>query len=180
MDSNPTASPLPPQISNRASISGNEYGWELSAFPDALRSAEGLGSPVLAVSFSSAADAVYEMYWLDADATERTVGEPWSAYCHRSCNEVGERFNALVAETAFQAEAANWVALLERTAIGSDLRNNLVFVANTTQTKRGDWREQRLHSSSRIGNALRCNLCYGDLWPANRRDRFRCTRNEEQ
>jgi hypothetical protein len=130
MDSKPAATPLPPQIANGASLLRNEYGWELSAFPDALRSAEGLGYACIGGQFQfRIADAVYEMYWLDADATERTIGEPWSAYCHRSCNEVGERFNALVAKTDFQAEAANWVALLERTATGSDLRNNLVFVA---------------------------------------------------
>jgi hypothetical protein len=130
MDENAKSLPLPLQIARGASLRGKEYGWELEAFSDALRNGEALGYACVGGQFQfRIADDVYEMYWLNADASERIDGEAWSCYCHRSCGEVMERFNTLAANTNFRAEAANWVALSQKMTEGFDLRKSLVFVA---------------------------------------------------
>lgn len=117
---------LPPQIVRGASLHGNEYGWEPSAFLEALRAAEALKYACIGGQFQfRIADSVCEMYWLNADASERTDSESWSAYCHRSCAEVGERFTALHAKTDFKAEARNWASMPQ----GFDPQKHLVFVA---------------------------------------------------
>jgi hypothetical protein len=78
---------LPPDISQGSALRGNEYGWTLSSFPDALARAEAHGYGCLGGQFQFRLDngRTCEMYWLDADSKERGYGESWVDYCHRSC-----------------------------------------------------------------------------------------------
>jgi hypothetical protein len=123
---------LPPEILEGATRRGNEYGWKLAAFPDALTKAEGLGYACVGGQFQArfADGNVCEMYWLNADSREREAGEAWAEYSRRSCREVLNGFERLVARTDLEKEVTKWradlKAELER---GLDLSSVLVFVA---------------------------------------------------
>src|SRR6267154_1183791 len=89
MESGEMNDDLPAIITQGATLRGNEYGWELGAFPNALAHAEALGYGCLGGQFQFRLhDATCEMYWLNADSSERGKGEAWSTYSRRSCSEV--------------------------------------------------------------------------------------------
>jgi len=114
---------LPPDVARRASLRGNEYGWPISVFPEALIAAKSHGLACLGGQFQfRLSESIYEMYWLNADSTDRSDGETWGDYSERSCTEVLEKFNEVVSKADFAKEAARW--RLNTSAIGS-----LVFVA---------------------------------------------------
>jgi hypothetical protein len=76
---------LPTAITIGADLRGNEYGWPIHSFPDALAKAEALGYACLGGQFQFRIDdGTCEMYWLSADSTERRPGEAWCAYGERS------------------------------------------------------------------------------------------------
>jgi hypothetical protein len=121
---------LPPEISEGATARGNEYGWTLDAFPQALLKAQVLGFACLGGQFQFRLDdGTYEMYWLNADSTERREAESWAEYATRSCDEVFGRFKAAVASTDFPKEASSWPTLATAMAQGLDIPKHLVFVA---------------------------------------------------
>ena len=99
---------LPAEISKGASVRGNEYGWPISAFPEAVAKAKSLGFACLGGQFQfRAPGCIYEMYWLSADSTDRRDHEPWSDFSNRSCSEVMSKFEDIVSKTDFVKEAAN-------------------------------------------------------------------------
>jgi hypothetical protein len=116
---------LPPDIAQGASFRGNEYGWSVSSFPDALAKAQNQGYACLGGQFQFRLDdgSTCEMYWLSADSGERVPGESWADYSRRSCAEVLHKFRHLVSSTDFQKEAAGW------TSVQIDPAKCLVFVA---------------------------------------------------
>lgn len=99
--------PLPPELSNGAILRDNEYAWELTAFPIALENAPLLGYACLGGQFWFLLldNTVYEPFWLEANANDRALGEPWAEYARRSCAEVLSEFNALMDHTSFIEEA---------------------------------------------------------------------------
>lgn len=115
---------LPPDVLIGASLRGNEYGWAISDFSNALTNAEAHGYACLGGQFQFRLPdgRVCEMYWLDADSLDRRNGESWDEYSHRSCREVLERFRKRVAETNFAKEAASW-------HLSENVISSLVFVA---------------------------------------------------
>ena len=121
---------LPPEVTRGATVRGNEYGWTLDAFPQALLKAEALGYACLSGQFQFRLDdGIYEMYWLDADSTDRRDGESWADYGRRSCGEVLDRFKAAIASADFPKEASSWPWLASAMAQGLDIATHLVFVA---------------------------------------------------
>src|SRR5271170_4811299 len=92
---------LPPDIQKGATVRGNEYGWDVSSFPNALAKAEAGGYACLGGQFQFRLDdgSTCEMYWLAADSAERTADESWADYSRRSCAEVMRRFQHFVPET---------------------------------------------------------------------------------
>ena len=93
---------LPAELTQGASLRGEEYGWGIRRFPAALVTAERLGLACLGGQFQFRFDdATYEMYWLSADPGERLAGEIWADYVHRSCSEVAKGFDRLVGATDF-------------------------------------------------------------------------------
>lgn len=115
---------LPTDVTNGASVRGNEWGWSVSSFPTALRNAEARGYACLGGQFQFRVPngGTCEMYWLSADSTERHEGELWADYSHRSCSEVLDRFHKRLSETNFTKEAADW-------PIPINPEKDLVFVA---------------------------------------------------
>ena len=90
----------------RVPNSGAEYAWTPESFPVAIERAEAHGLACLGGQFQFRLDhATCEMYWLAANPKERTAGESWAEYCHRSCSEVRECFESLMSKTDFSKEA---------------------------------------------------------------------------
>jgi hypothetical protein len=115
---------LPPEIAEGSSLRGNEYGWQISTFPEALYRAKSQGFACLGGQFQfRLPDGIYEMYWLNADSTKRNKGEAWRDYSGRSCSEVLKEFNDLVSRVDFAKEAENL-------QLDTVVVKNLVFVAN--------------------------------------------------
>src|SRR4051812_7782640 len=110
-----TASPedeLPPDVAEGSKLIGNEYGWTPALFLKALRNAQSHGLACLGGQFQFRIDGgTYEMYWLQADSTERLPSERWEEYCDRSCAEVLKTFSKLMDQTNFHNEALNWPQL---------------------------------------------------------------------
>jgi hypothetical protein len=124
--------PLPAELAAGASVRGEEYGWHIAQFPAALVAAERLGLACLGGQFQFRFDdATYEMYWLNADPTERVAGEAWADYVHRSCTEVATGFDRLVAAGDFSAIICDLPSDLRDKMIAPevDLTRVLVFVA---------------------------------------------------
>lgn len=120
----------PPEIAHGAKVRGNEYGWTLEAFPQALLKAQVLGYACLGGQFQFRLDdGTYEMYWLNADSTDRREGESWAEYGHRSCGEVLGRFKAAETSADFPKEATSWPSLATAMAQGLNIADHLVFVA---------------------------------------------------
>jgi hypothetical protein len=124
---------LPPEIAHGAMLRGNEYGWTVSSFPNALANAEAGGYACLGGQFQFRLDdgSTCEMYSLYADATQRTDGQSWADYCRRSCAEVLQGFLYLISETDFAKEASAW------NDVQIDPIKDLVFVAYFVQE--ADW-----------------------------------------
>ncbi len=121
---------LPSELTEEASLRGNEYAWTPSAFPHVLASAEAFGFACLGGQFQfRTPDATCEMYWLNADATDRLVDEPWSTFVARSCEEVSSAFSALLQSTDFLAEAQCWPDVPELSGAGASPEQYLCFVA---------------------------------------------------
>lgn len=116
---------LHPDVSDGAELRGNEYGWSISSFPNALVSAEAHGHACLGgqFQFRLADGSTCDMYWLAADSKERAPGESWIEYCQRSCTEVLNGFKRLMSVADFKKEASNW------TSVPIDPTKDLVFVA---------------------------------------------------
>jgi hypothetical protein len=111
---------------------GNDYGWSVSSFPDAVAKAQALCYACLGGTFQFWPDpsfGVYEIYWLDAESHERANGEPWGDYSERSCSEVLEKFQRLITTTDFRKIASDQQLQVE----------HLVFVADfVTETELAD------------------------------------------
>ena len=122
--------PLPEELIAGATLRGNEYGWRVESFPNALRVAERLGFACLGGQFQfRLPDSVCEMYWLAADSKERLPNEDWNSYRLRSIAEVSEKFQRLVAETDFEAKAHEWPTVKDRILAVPDIHEVLTFVA---------------------------------------------------
>jgi hypothetical protein len=89
-----TGHALPPSITEGATLRANEYGWSVSSFPIALAKARAGWYACLGAQFQFRLDdgTTCEMYWLNADSTERVGGESWADYSRRSCTEVLQKF----------------------------------------------------------------------------------------
>jgi hypothetical protein len=122
--------PLPPEIAGDATIDGQEYGWKISSFPAALAAAERLGFACLGGQLQFRINgSIFEMYWLNADASDRLPGEIWSHYVQLPCSEVGREFTALALKLDVQKVVLEWPALNVLLAKETTPSNALVFVA---------------------------------------------------
>ena len=121
---------LPPEIALSATLCGNEYGWSLSTFPDALAAAERLAFACLGgqVQFRFE-NSIFEAYWLNADSSDRLPEEDWQKYVRRSCREVSEAFESIVQCVDLRQTANEWPSLKLLVDAGVDRQSATVFVA---------------------------------------------------
>jgi hypothetical protein len=121
---------LPPEIAQEAVLRDNEYAWRVESFPKALAAAQSLGYACLGGQFQfRLQDAIYELYWVNADSNDRLPQETWPAYSQRSCFEVMEAFHQRLQDTDFIKLAHDWTDLRVATERGLDPMKALVFVA---------------------------------------------------
>lgn len=121
---------LPPEIAKDAQLAGNELGWGVTSFPDALTNAEALAYACIGGQFQFRLDVgTCEMYWLSADSEPRKESESWRTYCARSCSEVRSGFEKLVSQTDFSQQALQWPLIKKAVIDGLNPMEKLIFVA---------------------------------------------------
>ena len=121
---------LPASIAAGSVLNGEEYAWPLPALPAALDAAIRESIACLGGQFQfRLPDGTYEMYWINADSTDRGRDEPWSDYAERSVGEVRAAFERLVRETDFRAQVQQWPALAKTPSSREDVLGGLVFCA---------------------------------------------------
>ncbi|MGL6076220.1 MAG: hypothetical protein ACRC8S_18860 [Fimbriiglobus sp.] len=133
---------LPSVVMDKASLRGNEYAWPLADVPEAIAAAKSLGLATLGgqVQFRTP-EGTCELYWLNADTTDRLPDESWVAFVARSADQVSRGVAGLVAGTDFVAEGVkNFGNLAELRARGVALDGFLCFVLyfQHPQSKPGD------------------------------------------
>jgi hypothetical protein len=69
------------------------------------------------------------MYWLNADPDERVAGELWTDYSARSCTQTVDRFQRVLADTDFLAEARRWTDVPQLAGPAASPLGFLCFVA---------------------------------------------------
>lgn len=101
------ATKLPEELTKDADQRHGEYAWGISHFSSALAVAPTLGFACLGGQFQLRPDqdTIYELYWLEANSSDRLSAESWASYAERSCSDVSARFTALLGSVDFQDEA---------------------------------------------------------------------------
>jgi hypothetical protein len=122
---------LPEELTRGADLRDGEYAWSIESFRDAIALAPISGFACLGGQFQlrPGPDTVYEMYWVEANASERFPSESWKSYATRSCSEVSEQFNSLLRKVNFSHEAVKFASLDSSLATGRDVTECLVFNA---------------------------------------------------
>jgi hypothetical protein len=120
---------LPPAVLARATLRGNEYAWPFEAVEETIFAAQASGLATLGGQAQfRIPDGTCEMYWLDASASDRRDGEPWSDFVARSAREVLAGFRQKVVPADFLAEARQWPILHEKIEAGVNVMDYLCFV----------------------------------------------------
>jgi hypothetical protein len=108
----------------------NEVGWRIEDFPRVLQIARESQLACLGGQFQFRfLDGTCEMYWLDANSSERRAGEPWHVYVQRSNDEVTGAFADLCSRANFDDEIASWEFVRNKREEGMDPMQYLWFVA---------------------------------------------------
>ncbi len=104
---------LPAELTSGSIFRSGEYAWEPSAFPAALKLAPGLGYACLGGQFWFLLpdNSLYELYWLEANSSDKSEIEAWSDYAQRSCDEVLVAFRSLIEGADFDEEARKFTSL---------------------------------------------------------------------
>ena len=98
---------LPSELSRGAVQHGQEYTWSTDSFRDALKVAPHLGYACLGGQFwiLPTTGEIYELFWVEANASDRLFDESWDVYAKRSCIEVSEEFELRLRTIDFAQEA---------------------------------------------------------------------------
>jgi hypothetical protein len=120
---------LPPAILAKATRRGNEYAWPFACVEEAIMGAQASALATLGGQAQfRIPEGTCEMYWLDADASDRRIGEPWPEFVTRSAQEVLTWFRERVVGADFLAEARQWPILREKIEDGVNVLDYLCFV----------------------------------------------------
>ena len=138
--------PLPASMLEGASVQ-NEIGWRLEDFPSVLERAQQFSLACLGGQFQFRfPDGTCEMYWLEANSSERGLGESWPSYVGRSNREVARAFVDLCARANFEQEIASWEFVRLKREQGHDPMRHLWFVAYFVSEL--EWRDLRAKHES--------------------------------
>jgi hypothetical protein len=101
------ANALPEALTREADLRHREYAWSINSFSAALLLAPTLGFACLGGQFQLRPDpdTIYEVYWLEANSSERLPEESWKSYADRSCSEISSQFASLLGSVDFETEA---------------------------------------------------------------------------
>jgi len=107
---------LPADVTEKATLRGNEYAWPPSVFIEALHRAakHSLGCVDGQFQFRIADGPTCEMYWIEIDTGGSHIYESWPDYVTKNTREVEQKFTKLMQETDFEKEAAFWDFSRER------------------------------------------------------------------
>lgn len=107
------ANALPEELTRGADLRHGEYAWSISLFSSALVLAPTLGFACLGgqFQFRPDPDTIYELYWLEANSSERLPEESWKSYAERSCSEVSTQFTSLLGSVNFETEALKFKSI---------------------------------------------------------------------
>ena len=120
---------LPAPILAKATLCGKEYAWPLADVEQVIEAARSAGLATLGGQAQfRLPDGICEMYWREADASDRKPNESWSAFVCRSAGEVLARFKEKVANVDYLAEARRWPFLGKQLEQGVDVLAYLCFV----------------------------------------------------
>lgn len=120
---------LPENMLKNASLQ-SEIGWKMSDFPLVLHRAHEHGLACLGGQFQFRfEDGICEMYWLNADSTDRKRNESWENYAHRSIDEVLRNFSRVCENANFEKEMDGWEFVRRKREEGIDPIQHLWFVA---------------------------------------------------
>ena len=120
---------LPPSILAKATLRGKEYAWPIACVEEAISAARASGlATVGGQAQFRIPEGTCEMYWLDADASERRACEPWPEFVTRSAQEFLARFQDKIVGADFLAEAQQWPILREKIEAGVKVLDYLCFV----------------------------------------------------
>lgn len=124
-----TEESLPDHILAAATRAGNEWAWPLDRVPEAIAAAADLGFATLGgqVQFR-VPGGTCELYWRNADSSDRLPDEPWGEFVRRSAAEVFAGVIRLPPEAAMIDEGLGWEYLSRLHYRGDDLRKYLCFV----------------------------------------------------
>lgn len=113
---------LPAELLARAAISpGGELGWRSVDVEGVIAAAAANNLACTGGQIQwQFPDGTCEAYWLNYDADEIGLGEPWDEYVRRSCSQVLERFRELSRRTDWRGEAMKWPFIREKMSGGAD------------------------------------------------------------
>lgn len=120
---------LPAAILAKATLRGNEYAWPIDCVEEAIFAAQAAGLATLGGQIQfRIPEGTCEMYWHNADASDRRRCEPWSEFVRRSAQEVLAGFKDKIMAADFLAEARQWPVLREKIETEVNILDDLCFV----------------------------------------------------
>lgn len=121
---------LPPEILERAVLSGNEYGWKRADFTEVVDTAVQNGLAVIGgqVQFRLS-DGTCELYWHKYDPHPRNEREGWDEYCQRTKTECLAQFAIIPNDKELIGEGIRTFSFLSKKANeGIRLEEFLIFI----------------------------------------------------
>lgn len=123
-------SDLPSHLTERAHLSGMEYGWRLDDFLDVLHAAASEGYVCTGGQIQwRPLEGTAEAYWLSIESSTQKEGEPWMTYVYRAAQEIEDDFERLIRETDFVEVAREFEVLRRLQSEGVNLNDHLYIVA---------------------------------------------------
>ena len=121
---------LPPEILQKAIVSGKEYGWRRTDFNEVIDKAVEVGLGIIGgqVQFKLP-DGTCELHWHKYDTKERKTGENWTDYCQRTKDECLRQFEDLPTNNELIKEGIkSFDYLNEKSKTDIKLRDYLIFI----------------------------------------------------
>lgn len=121
---------LPEILLKNSVSSGEEFGWKIKYFEEAVNIAISCNLACIGGQFQwKLPNGTCEAYWLKSDSTIKLESESWSQYVLRSNKEVLLGFNIILSSIDFEFESNKFEFLKLEKQKGINISNYLIFVA---------------------------------------------------